>query len=627
MRGARTVAYFLIVSLVIAGLSLQSGRIVAAQGSGDACNPDRPNDADVNTVNVDGSEYPAWVYRWITLSYPALDINSTGTQQTSQIGGVYANIPAYSGWSSFDTKGNSPYAWVMLTNDLIGSGPNNEPLEEPQWAQIGPAEGTGLFGVSGNVGIGDDLPIEMQWSYIDSNGNTDTNNWYEEDVAPGAVETYTVMYDNAGPGEISFVVGSTQQSTTPIIGWVPYNALASGETHDQADQYPGDVQYPDDITDIYAYANGDWSLMGSSALSGTVGYTLQALVAQGLPAPNNYNVPYDDIGPNNEAGGAWQYTSGPGGAANYLSMWDYACPAHNIAYQGTSGSVITETTSGTYNDLGLYMQPDTNASITTLSDGTDIAIAFQNSEGDLCVFDSYDNIGTDCTSLGMDSTTSSPSITATGSDSYTVAFRANSNVLWTYSPSTGGVDRDQGMMANTNPSITTLSNGDWQIAFQANVQTLYDYSQSGTSTNTDQGMNASSSPSIAGLSGGGWEAAFEANTDNGYVYSPGDSINTGNGMYSGTSPSITALTGGGWVADYEANTDELYTFPSSTLSGSGTGYYMQTGTSPSAAGTGDNTYWIDYDGQDGNIIDYTPSQGAIDLGEPEASGTSPGISP
>lgn len=327
-----------------------------------------------------------------------------------------------------------------------------------------------------------------------------------------------------------------------------------------------------------------------------------------------------------------------------------ACPYYNMAYQGTDGSLAVENTiSNTSTDLELYMMTDTSPSITQLNNGEYVA-AVQNTEGNLCEW--YSGSGGSyagpvsgtysCQGLGMDSDTSSPSITALpgdANDDYVVAFRANTNVLWTYSPDLGTVDTDQGMYsASSDPSISTLSNGTYDVAFGSNTDCVYIYTETGpTSTCTGGDLQGGTSPGFTtGNSGDSWFVGYQGkNSHDLWTYdSSSTSTDTGDAMDPGTSPDFTTMAGGSSNGAIEGNSSSNYEL--STYDGgstNGTGYYMNGGTSPSiSAATGvDGVYWVTYTGQNSHVIDYeaigdtrvyvasTPSE--------MVSATSPSISP
>jgi hypothetical protein len=223
------------------------------------------------------------------------------------------------------------------------------------------------------------------------------------------------------------------------------------------------------------------------------------------------------------------------------------------------------------NDTGDNMELTTSPAIAELSNGT-YEIAYQSSSGYLTLF----NSGTlTNTGLAMKSGTS-PAIAASPSGGYQVAYQASSGSMWTYTPSSGGVNQSQGMLAGTSPSITALSGGGYEMAFQANTGILILYG-SGGDINTSLGMKSGTSPSIS-AAGGGFEAAMQANTGVLWTYGTSGTVDLGLGMASGTSPAIAGLTTGGYEMAFQTNTGVLEVYGSAADLNTGIG--MESGTSP-----------------------------------------------
>src|ERR1700755_3523828 len=85
------------------------------------------------------------------------------------------------------------------------------------------------------------------------------------------------------------------------------------------------------------------------------------------------------------------------------------------------------------------------------------------------------NAGNRNTGLAMDSSGSSPSVAATGE----TAFQGANNHLWLYNPSTGA-SRDTGLGRElyTSPAIVSLTGGGYEIAFTADTRRLWLYNPS-----------------------------------------------------------------------------------------------------------------------------------------------------
>lgn len=207
-----------------------------------------------------------------------------------------------------------------------------------------------------------------------------------------------------------------------------------------------------------------------------------------------------------------------------------------------------------------------------------------------------------------------------------VAFRANTNNLFTYQLGGLAGDQNQGMATGTDPSIVQVSTGDWLVAFQANTGNLELYDTSaGYSTDLQQGMAAGSSPAIAALANGGYAIAFRSNLNQLNVYSSvtGTDINTALGMSNNSDPAIASSGGNGWVAAIEANTDNLYTYSSAT-GANNTSMGMAAGTSPSIIDVGGSVVAA-FQANTGNLFTYSQTTLGIDTRVGMAAGTSPSI--
>jgi hypothetical protein len=241
---------------------------------------------------------------------------------------------------------------------------------------------------------------------------------------------------------------------------------------------------------------------------------------------------------------------------------------------GGSNTLYTYSSPG-LNNSGDNMQLDTSPAIAELSNGT-YEIAYQSSSGYLTLFNSGSLTNT---GLPMKSGTS-PAIAAQAGGGYQVAYQSSSGSMWTYTPTSGGVNQSQGMLAGTSPSITALSGGGYEMAFQANTGNLILYG-SGGNLNTGLGMKSGTSPSIA-AAGGGFESAFQANTGVLWTFGTNGTADLGLGMASGTSPAIAGLTTGGYEMAFQTNTGVLEVYGSAADLNTGIG--MESGTSPAITG-------------------------------------------
>jgi hypothetical protein len=180
----------------------------------------------------------------------------------------------------------------------------------------------------------------------------------------------------------------------------------------------------------------------------------------------------------------------------------------------------------------------------------------------------------------------SPSIAALANNTYEIAFNANTDVLWTYSPATNGVDQGLAMMTGTSPDL------------------------------------------LAGPSSSSYLVVYQASNGDMWTYNTVSTTDTGMGMKAGTGPSITALPYSGYEMAFQANTGVLWTY-APVYSGTNMGLAMQAGTSPSIVAASNasqpNGHEIAYTGSDGALA-FIGNDGLFDTSLPMASGTSPAIS-
>ena len=166
-------------------------------------------------------------------------------------------------------------------------------------------------------------------------------------------------------------------------------------------------------------------------------------------------------------------------------------------------------------------------------------------------------------------------------DQYEVAFAANTNTLWYYTPTNAG-KRNTGLLVElyTSPSIAATG----EIAFQGGANShLWLYNPStGGSRDTGLGMDPNTSPAIVSLTGGGYEIAFQSNINILWLNNPstGKSINTGLGMDDLSSPAITATSGGSYEVAFAANTNTLWYYTPTNAGNRNLGLGMNIFSSP-----------------------------------------------
>lgn len=225
-----------------------------------------------------------------------------------------------------------------------------------------------------------------------------------------------------------------------------------------------------------------------------------------------------------------------------------------VAMQSNNGELYTFSSdsgpsgaSGS-NNTHQGMLEGTNPSIAALPDGS-YKIAFQSNLTQLVVINANgDPNSVSNPKYGLRDRTS-PSIAAAPTGGYSVAFQANTGALYTYSPATGGINTNQGMMVATSPAIA-YANGAYMVAFESNITQLVVINANGdpnTVKNPTFGMNTNTSPAIAPASGGGVQVAFGSNTNQLYTWTTGTSgYATLQGMNSLSSPSVTLDSPTSW---------------------------------------------------------------------------------
>lgn len=233
-----------------------------------------------------------------------------------------------------------------------------------------------------------------------------------------------------------------------------------------------------------------------------------------------------------------------------------------VAMQSNLGQLYTYTpaTGGVNTQQG--MLADTNPSIAALSDGT-YRVAFQTNVTQLRVINGTGDPSTVVnTAYGMRDHTSPAIAAAPTGAGYAVAFQANTSALYTFTPTGGGVNTNQGMMAGTSPAIA-WANGGFKVAFQTNITQLRVIDADGNPNSVNNppfGLNTRTSPTIAPAGNGNVQVAFTANTNQLWTWTTGSSsgYNTLQGTNGLASPSIafdapTSFWFGG--ADAAVNTD------------------------------------------------------------------------
>ncbi len=286
--------------------------------------------------------------------------------------------------------------------------------------------------------------------------------------------------------------------------------------------------------------------------------------------------------------------------ANYTGLW-------------TSASDL-----GGY--LGQWLAPGTSPSVAVLSDNG-FEEAFQNANGELEILGTDFNLNTQA---GMMAGTS-PSIAAGPNGTFEVAWEANTSVLWTFNPTTYGVDQGYGMKAGTSPAITAVSGG-YEIAFQANTGALWTVGASGN-VNTGLIMAAATSPAIATNSANVYEAAFQTSGGQLWTYSVSGGashiVNTGYAMMAGTDPALAALPDNSFEIAFQASTGYLWDLgPYYTRN---TELGMMAGTSPSITADPSVGFEVAFQANTTELWIENPFAGGVDWGSGMHSGSSPSI--
>lgn len=583
LRAAAIVAISCAVGLP---LHYQTVLSAATQGS---CQP-QGRQSDYDTSRFDGWDYP-----------------DTGTASSTVLGGAQVTANTYGPFVSSDSPNDFVAAWSLLDVTTVLN---------TDYAQIGYLDYPPDHSSQGISGAG-------PWYFIQFNedGNQESfigsNDWASEPTL-GSSHQYTTLFNNTQNGvpsnSLSFRLDGVQVDNLnglPVYfqaNFQPNQTQVYGETLSNTDQMMGDTTTPEELYDSQYWNNG-W---------------------------NDINNPVGQA-ETFSSEGAYGQTEVPNSQASDLNIWDYACPPHMMTYTvsgGTYPGLDLVNTSQQGNTIE-YVYPGTNASIAQLSDGSYV-VAFQGTNGDLCMYTSG-NLTTNCTGLGMDSSTSSPSVAALPNNEFVIAFRVNTNALWTYIGSEGGggsySNTNEGMMANTNPAIAATSNGGWVASFQANTGYLYLY-YNGAAYDEGLGMDPYTSPAMTSTSSGGWQLMFQANIHTLFWLDPtsqpcGSNVcNTQQGMNASSSPSITQLSSGVYAAAFQDNTSSyvLRTWYSSDIgSSNSTGQGMYAGTNPSIVGTADDGEWVAFDSNLNHLCDWSEQAGSWDSGQVMPGGASPAI--
>jgi len=292
-------------------------------------------------------------------------------------------------------------------------------------------------------------------------------------------------------------------------------------------------------------------------------------------------------------------------------------PQWEAAFQTSTGSLETYTSSGTVLNTGLGMMAGSSPSIAALAGGG-YEVAFQANTGILWTLAA--GFALDSQDAMMAGT--SPAVAAAPGGGFEVAFQSSTGTLETYTPS-GLVNTGLGMMAGTSPSIAPLAGGGYEVAFQANTGILWTLA-AGFALDSGDAMMSGTSPAVGAAPGGGFEVAFQSNTGTLETYTTSNLVNTGLGMMAGTSPSIAPLAGGGYEVAFQANSGILWTLAAGFALDSQDA--MMTGTSPAVSGVSGGSFEAAFQSNAGILETYTPSS-LVNTGLAMKAGTSPAIAP
>lgn len=579
-------AFFILASAMTIHLSVAHPlSVTAASSTQMPCNPDRDEDS-AQYVRVDEWENPA--------------MNDPG-EDTTGIESYFTDYQPYV--SSIQNVGNYDYDWVMLDND------QNVPNE--QLVQIG-------------------IVYEYGHSAVPVILYTDGANNFEPDVplnsytlTTGETVGFKITWSSSGGFGLYIDTGSGFSLVYTLLprvvgNFTPYQGLIAGETHNNADQMPGDTVAPETFSSDYIqFNNASYVAFGQS---GAVSFNEGS--ANGEP-------PFT---PNSEFG--WNENS-----TTAFSIWDKDCAP--IAYQGTNNNLYV--VAGTSNDItGSLgdMDPGTSPSIEMLPDGS-YDVAYEGAHGNLWIYESLCGCGVN-SGQGMNNPDTSPAITALSGGGYEVAFMANIGTLYTYGSSDTGTNRDVSMEAYTSPGITAQGSNSWTADVEEPLDggyTLIAYNSSSGASSGLGGMLEETNPSITTLSSGLWEAGFVNSSGNicSYLESFGYSCTSLN-AYS-ISPDIASHNGYStvpWLIAFDAGPSvsgctvlDLCTYSSSGAiedSDTGTG-----GESPSIASLIDpdysNSFVAAVQDQSQNLWEYSSvSDSSIQIvNNTLEDGTSPSI--
>jgi V8-like Glu-specific endopeptidase len=239
------------------------------------------------------------------------------------------------------------------------------------------------------------------------------------------------------------------------------------------------------------------------------------------------------------------------------------------------------------------------------------------------------------TGTGTASASASSAAAADPTNTFTIAFQANTTNLWeSGGTAPGSINTGLGMARGTSPSTAlggcTGSGG--ETAFQANTTDLW-VTGNGHNVNTGLGMARGTNPSISSVCQGRdtsvYWTAFQANTTDLWVTGNGHNVDTHLGMMPGTSPSIVAHLDSNGYPEYDvafqANTGDLWRYNSETGLGTDLHLGMKAGTSPSISSTGGPGVEIAFQANTGDLWVTPGTTAGTDLHLGMKAGTSPSI--
>lgn len=185
--------------------------------------------------------------------------------------GLQQVTPAFACNPGRSNNGNYYYDGFQVTGLGTIGGVYSTNLVYTPYTYYGTTEVYDKLYNTGNAGT---LKAFIEWAY-DGTSLTDEFGFYTPTCScvetygfssdgSGQHNTYTVLYNSCGSGEVSFYKNGTKESAFGApsgcypIGFIPNGAAISGGMSTLADQMPGGTQNKETLNSANEYSNGAW---------------------------------------------------------------------------------------------------------------------------------------------------------------------------------------------------------------------------------------------------------------------------------------------------------------------------------------------------------------------------------